>query len=384
MDKILYFDNSATTPLCVGAQQGIAEAIVRFGNPSSLHIVGREGAELIKSTRRTLYRALDAREEQYEILFTSGGTEANNLALFGTLNAKNYKNPKIITTDSEHPCVLEPCKALMARGVRVVHLRTVGGMIDEEQFEREMDESVCLLSIMHVNNETGAVYPVARLFDRAKAINPQVICHTDAVQAFLKIPLSLRTLGADLITLSAHKVHGPKGCGALVVARDLIKRKGLLAQLLGGGQMAGLRSGTENTIGIAGFGGALNEKTLSFERDLCKMESLRTYVVARLPREIAVNQPPVCAPHILSITLPQIKSETALNFLSARGICVSSGSACASNGKHKSYVLAAYGLPEKQIDSTLRVSFSADNSEEECDRLIDALKEAVETLVRYK
>ena len=381
---MIYFDNSATTPLCAGAKQEMSRAIGNFGNPSSLHAAGQSAAQILNTARAQIGAALDARKDKFEIVFTSGGTEGNNLALFGVLNAKNYKNPKIITSDSEHPCVLEPCKVLEAQGVRVVRLRTVGGKLDEEQFDAEMDGDVCLVSLMHVNNETGAVYPVGRFFEKAKAKSPQVICHTDAVQAFLKIPLSMRSLGADLVTLSAHKIGGPKGCGALVISRDLIKRKALLPLLYGGGQMGNLRSGTENTVGIAGFGGAAEEKHASFAENAEKTARLRAYLAARLPDEVAVNDPPVHAPHILSLTLPNIKSETALNFFSARGICVSNGSACASNGKHKSYVLAAYGLTDKQVDSTIRVSLSAENTEKEVDEFVGALDEALGTLVRFK
>ena len=381
---MIYLDNSATTPLCGGAKEAMGEAIAHFGNPSSRHTAGREGAELVARARAALFRALDAREENWEILFTSGGTEANNLALFGSFYAKKRRAPKLIVTDSEHPCILEPCRRLEEAGCRVVRLRTAGGKIDEEQFREEMDENVFLLSLMSVNNETGAVYPVKRLFDEARAVNPQVICHTDAVQAFLKIPFTVRSCGADMITLSAHKVHGPKGCGALALSREMVKRKALLPQIVGGGQQGGLRSGTENTVGIAGFGGAVREKYPLFASDAEKMEDLRAYLIAALPREIAVNDPPAHAPHIVSLTLPDIKSETALNFLSGRGICVSAGSACASNGRHKSHVLAAYGLSERQTDSTLRVSLSAENEKSDLDALAGALTEALETLVRFR
>ena len=381
---MIYFDNSATTPLCEGAKKAIAGAIEHFGNPSSLHIAGLEAAEILKKTREALYRALSCRREEYEIVFTSGGTEANNLALFGAAYAKNRKNPKIIVSDSEHPSILEPCKRLEAQGFKVVKIGTAGGKLNEEQFFAEMDDSVVLVSLMSVNNETGAVYDVKKLFAAAKKIAPNVLCHTDGVQAFLKIPFSPRSTGADLLTISSHKVHGPKGAGALIVSKDVIKRKALLPQACGGGQENGLRSGTENVIGIAGFGGAVAEKYPRFEEDRAKMAALREAIVAKLPEEIAVNTPEEHAPHILSLTLPQIKSETAVHFLSGKGICLSAGSACASNGKHKSYVLSAYGLTDKQVDSTVRVSLSADNTEEEAAALCAALGEALSSLIRFK
>ena len=381
---MIYFDNSATTPLCEGAKNAITEAVAHFGNPSSLHTAGLEAAALVKGAREALYKALLCRREEYEILFTSGGTEANNLALFGAAYAKNRKSPKILVTDGEHPSVSEPCKRLEAQGFKVVRIGTVGGKLNEEQFEAEMDESVVLVSFMTVNNETGAVYPVKRFFEEAKRISPQVLCHTDGVQAFLKVPFGPASTGADLLTVSSHKIHGPKGAGALIVSKDVIKRKALLPQMCGGGQEQGLRSGTENVIGISGFGGAILEKAPHFAENAAKTAALREALVGMLPDEISANAPQHCAPHILSLTLPQIKSETVVHFLSGKGICISAGSACASNGRHKSAALKAYGLSDKQIDSTVRVSLSPDNTEEEAATFVEALREALSSLVRFK
>jgi cysteine desulfurase len=382
---MIYLDNGATTPLCCGAKEQMATAISSFGNPSSLHFAGLEAKNLKEQTRRQLYSAVNARKEQYEIFFTSGGTEANNLAVFGVARAKNYKNPKIIITDSEHPCIAEPAKRLESDGFTVVRLSTVGGKINMDEFLAAMDERTILVSIMSVNNETGAIYPVKALFSAAKRINPSVICHTDAVQALTKIPLSPTLTGADMITVSAHKIHGPKGCGALLVHKELLKRRALLPLVCGGGQENGMRSGTENVIGIAGFGGALAENLPKMQENIEKMKELRAYLLEKLPCEITANLPENPAPHVLSITLPQIKSETALHALSAKGICVSNGSACSSNGGgHKNTVLSAFGLSEKQADSTLRVSFSAENTKEEVDALVLALEDCLKTLVRFK
>ena len=327
---MIYFDNGATTPLCAGAIERMREAVGLFGNPSSAHLAGRRAEELEERARSAILKALNAPKEKYSLIFTSGGTEGNNLAVFGTAYAKKHRNPKILVTDSEHPCILEPCKRLEGEGFRVARIPTRGGAIDEEAFFAEMDGDVILVSFMTVNNETGAVYDVRPLFEAAKRINPRVLCHTDGVQAFLKIPFTAKSAGADMITVSAHKVHGPKGCGALIVSNDVLRRKALLPRLVGGGQEGGLRSGTENTIGIAGFYGAVEERSARFEEDAKRMEELRAYVLARLPDGVTANIPERHAPHILSVTLPHIKSETMLNYLSERGICVSAGSACAN------------------------------------------------------
>ena len=381
---MIYFDNSATTPLCAGAKEAIGRAVEHFGNPSSLHAVGVAAKELVERTRQALYRSIDAREEKQEIVFTSGGTESNNLAILGSAFAKNRRRPKILITDSEHPCINEPCRLLEQKGFSVARIGTRGGRIDEERFREELNEDVFLISFMLVNNETGAVYDVPRLFCEAKERFPEVLCHTDAVQAFMKIPLTMRALHADMVTLSSHKIGGPKGCGALVVDKNVIKRKALTPMLVGGGQEKGLRSGTQNVIGISGFGGAVTEKTESYVKGAAQMEKLRGKIIGMLPGEILVNDPPRHAPHILSLTLPNVKSETAVHFLSGKGICVSNGSACSSNGGHKSGVLIAYGLSEKQADATLRVSLSEENTEEDCEALVFALNEALETLVRFK
>ena len=381
---MIYFDNSATTPLSTGAIKGMRHAIEQYGNPSSLHFMGLAGAEIKKEAKETLLRTLKTKKEQYEVVFTSGGTEANNLAIFGAARAKRFKEPKIIITDSEHACVMEPCARLEQKGFRIVRLATVGGKIDEEQFCAEMDEHTVLVSLMSVNNETGAVYNVKKMFDYAHRVHDKVVCHTDGVQAFLKIPFTPATTGADLLTLSAHKVHGPKGCGALLVSKELIKRKALLPLLCGGGQEGGLRSGTENTIGIAGFAGAVAEQAENCLANAEKTEDLRQYLIESLPGEIRPNIPEQPAPHILSITLPQIKSETALHFLSSKGICVSSGSACSSNGGHKSYVLTAFGLTPREADCTLRVSLSAENTKDEVDEFCAVLAEGLGRLVRMK
>lgn len=381
-NKIIYLDNSATTNLCPEAIHGISRAVECFANPSSLHAFGHESEKLMNEERANVSSALGIRNDSHAVIFTSGGSEANNLAVKGIASSKNYKNPKIIISDSEHACIMEPCDELSRKGFEICKLSTKNGKIDLDEFRREMTENVILVSVMLVNNETGAIYPVREIFDIAHAVNPSVICHTDAVQAFLKIKFTVKSIGADMITVSSHKIHGPKGCGALIVDRKILTKRQLSPIISGGGQELNLRSGTENVIGISGFGEAAKAGSLSFNSDYEKMSSLRRYIISNLPDEISLNSAENSAPHILNITLPDIKSETMLHFLSSKGICVSSGSACSSHGKHGSYVLTSFGLDSHAADCSIRVSLSADNTTEDADALILALREGLSTLVR--
>lgn len=384
MQDFIYLDNSATTPLSKGAVDAIHNAIENFANPSSLHALGHSAEKNVNEARDIISSALGAKKDTCRVIFTSGGTEANNLAITGCATAKNYKNPKIIISNSEHPCILEPVKALSEKGFDVVYLPTVNGEIDEQAFIDAMDKNTVLVSVMAVNNETGAIYDIKKLFSYAKRINPQVICHTDAVQAFLKIPFAPFSFGADLVSISSHKVHGPKGCGALVVSKNIITSKKLSPLLLGGGQEGGWRSGTENTIGIMGFGGAVKELYPKFKEDYKTMSELKAYLISILPYEVKVNLPKSSAPHVINITLPSIKSETMLHYLSAKGIYVSSGSACSSHKQTASHVLLAFGLSNHDADCSIRVSISAETTKEQLDTFVKELQNGIETLVKIK
>ncbi len=385
----IYLDNSATTPLCPEAKEAVQTAITDYGNPSSLHAMGQTAARAIETARRQLLSALDVRlSDTRRVIFTSCGTEANNLAVYGTVRAKNFRFlPRIITTDSEHPSVLEPIRNLVARGeAEAVYLSTQRGRIDLAQLQEALNERTVLLSIMAVNNETGAVYDIASAFRLAKRLCPTVITHTDLTQGFLKIAPAggYDKLGADLITLSGHKIHAPKGVGALVAAADLLKAKRLIPHLYGGGQEGGLRSGTENGLGITALGAAAKAGKATMAADIAQMETLRAGFLAALPAEVQVNSPDCRAPHIASLTLPRIKSQTALNALSAKGIYVSSGSACSSHGGHGSYVLLAYGLSPAEADCTLRVSLSRFTTEAELSEAAAAIAEACRSLARIR
>ncbi len=384
---MIYLDNSATTPLCDSAIEKMKNAFECFGNPSSLHTLGFEAEKIKETARESVMRALGVRKLSNDrIVFTSGGTEANNLAIFGCVRSKEAnKGKKIVTTDSEHASVLTPFKILEKEGYQVTYLPTTNGRIDINDVKNAVDANTVFISVMAVNNETGAIYDVQNVFKTAKSINSNITTHCDCVQGFMKIPFNPTRMYADLCTVSSHKIHGPKGCGALYVSADIIKTKRLTPIICGGGQEIDLRSGTENVIGICGFGGACDYMLSSFENNLKKLTELRGYANEKLKNLVKLNEPEKCAPHIINFTLPSIKSETMLHYLSSKGIFVSSGSACSSNhAKKASHVLLAYGLSEKDADASLRVSLSEDNTKEDIDALTEALTCGISSLARAK
>ena len=386
--QTMYLDNSATTPLCPQAITAMTEAMTTFGNPSSLHCVGQAAHALLHRARTQVATALGVKNvKPGELIFTSCGTEATALAIYGTVYAKSRRfGRRIITTDCEHPSVEEAMKRLEADGLDVVRISTKNGVLDTEAAIAALSEPTVLVSMMMVNNETGARFDVARVFAAAKATDSRTVTHCDAVQGFLKVPFTPAGIHADLVTVSAHKIHGPKGVGALYVHPDMIKTKRIVPYLTGGGQESGLRSGTENTVGICGFGAAAQAGYATRGADFAKMTALRDRLEGKL-REMGVqmNIPAADrAPHILNLTLPDIKSQTMLNYLSAKGICVSSGSACSSHSTKVSPSLAAFGLSAHEADCSLRVSFSAQNTEAEVDALCEALEQGISTLVRIR
>ena len=385
---MIYLDNSATTELLPSVKQAMIRAIETYGNPSSTHAAGIEARRLIDKARDQVSGALGmGRLSAENLFFTASGSEANNTAIMGVAYAKQKRRQnRIITTDSEHSSVENVMHKLENDGFEVVRLSTRGGVIDEQQFLANMNNDVLLVSFMMVNNETGAVYDVKKLFSMAKRINPDVVTHCDAVQGFLKIPFTPKSICADLVSVSAHKIHGPKGVGALYVSPEIIKTKKLIPLILGGGQEAGFRSGTENVVGISGFGEAAERSRADFAESVQKMRSLRDMCEQLLKDgEVVFNVP--CgqrAPHVLSVTLPNIKSETMLNFLSAKGICVSAGSACASHGRHTSSALLGFGLTPEAADTTVRISFCELNTEDEVQTFVEAFKEGIAGLTRIK
>lgn len=384
----IYLDNSATTPLCDEAKARIREVMDAYGNPSSLHAPGRAAQKILSDARDTVARTLGLRSvAPGELVFTSCGSEADSLALFGTAHAKARRTAnRIVTTDAEHPAVENVMQQLEREDWEVVRLSTRGGVLDPDELDRALTNRTFLVSLMMVNNETGALYDLKNVFSLARARNPEVITHTDAVQGYLKCRFTPAALGADLISLSAHKIHGPKGVGALYVNPALIRSKKITPFLLGGGQENGLRSGTENILGIAAFAAAAEAGYRTLDADVERMRTLRREAIdALIPLGIKVKEPVgACAPHILNLTLPDLKSETMLHFLDARGICVSSGSACSSHARHVSRSLLAFGASEREADCSLRVSISRFTAKEELDALVAALREGLETLIRIR
>ena len=385
---MIYFDNSATTCLSEEVKRAMLSAMESYANPSSLHVAGLEARKLIDKARTSVASALGLRSVQPgQIIFTSSGTEANNTAIFGTVYAKKRRiSNRIITTDGEHPSVENALQKLEGDGFDVVRIPTKDGVLDFDAYRDALKTPPILVTMMMVNNETGAVYDVARAFDMAKKSCPETVTHCDAVQGFLKCRFTPQSIKADLVTVSAHKIHGPKGVGVLYIDAQILKAKKIVPHILGGGQEFSFRPGTENTVGIAGFGTAAETESKNFASNVEKMKGLRNYLIRQLSDlDVILNvSKGESAPHILSITLPNIKSETMLHFLSGKDICVSSGSACSSRSLKTSHALTAFGLLPTKADCTIRVSLNAHNTKEEADEFIAALKQGIETLVPIK
>ena len=371
-----YLDNAATTPVRPEAVQAALEAMTEgWGNPSSQYALGRQAAEAVKGWRADLAGALGC--EPGEVFFTSCGSESDNWAILGALEANRRAGKHILTTAVEHAAVLEPIKALERQGYEVTYLRPDRqGNIDPARAAAALRPDTALVSMMLVNNELGAVLPVRETARAIKKTGCPALLHCDAVQGFLKVPFTPRELGVDLLSVSGHKIHAPKGVGALYVRRA-VKLPPLIR---GGGQEGGYRSGTEATAQIAAFAAAARLGAASFREDAAHMAELRAYAVDRLAREVpeALVLTQGGAPHILPLSLPGYKSEVVVRFLSDRGVYLSSGSAC-HRGK-PSHVFAALKLPKAQLDGALRVSFSYDTSQEDVDALIEGLKAAKEQL----
>ena len=385
---MIYLDNSATTALCAEAKAAMMDTMDNYGNPSSIHKAGIDAHKIMTESRAAVMKALGVRGmTSGQLIFTASGTEANNTAIFGTVYAKKRRpSNRIISTDSEHPAVENSLKRLESDGFEIIRVSTKGGVIDLEEYANALKTPPILVTMMMVNNETGARYNVEKAFKMAKKSNPETVTHCDAVQSFLKCSFSPEAIGADLVTVSAHKIHGPKGVGALYISQSLLKTKKIIPFMCGGEQEFDFRPGTENTVGIAGFGAAAEKGAAELSQNIKRLASLREYAVEKLATlELTLNLPKgESAPHIVNLTLPNIKSETMLHFLSSKDICVSSGSACSSHSKKTSRALLAFGLSEKEADCSLRISLCETNTKEEIDALTDALRDGIGTLVRFK
>ena len=358
-----------------------------YANPSSLHALGFDAERVVSEARERILKSLGIlRGVKGELIFTSGGTESNNIAIFGVVNSKKRRgNEKIMTTAGEHSSVEVPMQRLEAFGYTVLRIPTKNGEIDLD-FIRENAQGVILASLMHVNNETGALYNLKEAFDIIKAYSPDAVTHADCVQSYMKVKFTKKSLGADLISLSAHKINGAKGTGALYISPEIIKAKKLVPIVLGGGQENNFRSGTENVYGISSFGEASAEHYEELSAEIQKMQELKDYIINELENlGLTVNKPKSSAPHIINVTVDNVRSETMLHFLSSRGVYVSSGSACASNSAKKaSLALLSFGKTENEADSSIRISLCPDNTRDEADVLISSIKEAIDSLQKKK
>ena len=367
---MIYLDNSATTKPCKGAVEAIQQALTEgWGNPSGLYGFGLDAARSLQLARRKVALALGAEPDR--VFFTSGGTEADNWAITGTVKRFGKRGKHIITTAIEHHAVLNCMHELEAQGFEVTYLQPDAlGNISVESLQSALRKDTILVSVMMVNNETGAVLPISQMAKFTHKNNPDTVFHTDAVQGFLKIPFAAKTLGADLISVSAHKVHGPKGAGALYIAPRL---KSFPALLLGGGQEGGYRSGTEATPAILGFAAACEEVYPTFRQDISREKELLNRLFEELCKlDGVVINGAHDAPHILNLSIPGVPTQNSLNLLQDKGICVSAGSACAKG--HRSHTLTAMKLDPKVIDSSFRISLCRDTTEEDIDAFLDGIQ----------
>ncbi len=373
---MIYLDNAASTAI----HDDVFEEMLPFlkeayGNPSSIHTVGRRASTGIQVSRKRISELVNCLPE--EIFFTSGGTESNNTAISGVASANRGK--RIITSSIEHDAVLEPCKRLEDDGYQIIYLPVDNrGLINPSDLEKSISEDTCLVSIMWANNEVGTIQPIAEL---AKICNEKkILFHTDAIQALGKTPIDLKEIGVDLLSVSSHKIYGPKGVGALFI------RKGVKINpiILGGGQEKGFRSGTENVASIIGFGKAAELARLNLRKNLEHMKELRNHLIAKIQNEI---------PHVklngdsdkrlvnnIHLTFLGVKGEDLILKLDEHGIAASTGSACSVNRQRASHVLKAMGLDHEQIEGSLRLSLGIFNSKEEIDDTIKTLKKIISEL----
>lgn len=377
MKKIAYLDNSATTKPCKTAIQNINFALTdTWGNPSSLYDLGFRAQMLVDDTRKAVASVLRCRQD--EIYFTGSGTESNNTAILGAAASRKKRGKRIVTTAIEHPSVLETVKRLESDGFEVVYLKPqANGVISLDDLKAAINQDTILVSIMLVNNETGAIQPVKEAAQIIKQSGAPALLHCDGVQAFGKMPINLADLGVDLFSVSGHKIHGPKGIGILYIKKGVT----IKPLLTGGGQEKNVRSGTESVPLIYGLKGAIDELGNTSE-NLQSQKELWLYTKDTLLDTgiVTVNSADDVLPYILSISVEGYRSETLLHFLEAQGVYVSSGSACAKGVG--SYVLNEMGLSRRRVDSALRISFSRYNTKEDVDALKSALVAATQKLRR--
>ena len=379
-----YLDNSATTRAYDEVAQLVAKVMTEeYGNASSVHHMGTVSGNRLFGARETIAETLKV--DPSEIVFTSGGTESDNTAIIGAARANAWRGKHIITTSIEHPAVLESCQALTKEGFEITYLPVdETGVVRLEDLKNAIREDTILVSMMFVNNEIGAVEPIAEAGKLIKSINDQIVFHVDAVQAYGKFQIRPKSMNIDLLAVSAHKIHGPKGVGFLYI------KKGTKINPIcyGGGQQKGMRSGTENVPGIAGMALAAQMCYDNFNEKISALYELKKYLMESLTEritDIRLNGPE-CekgAPHIVSVSIKGLAAETILNMLSSKEIYVSAGSACTSNNPHVSDTLKAIGLDKSLLESTIRISMSTQTTKEEIDYLLDTLSSQIETMRKF-
>jgi len=375
--RLVYLDNAATTRVCPEAAEKALEMMtVHFGNPSSLHSLGTQAEQMVEAARKQVSKLFGCRPET--LFFTSGGTEANNLAIFGAAEAKRRVGRHVVSTAVEHSSVLESFNELERQGFEVTRIvPDKNGVITPEQVAEACRRDTVLVSIMCVNNENGMHFPIDRIAASVRRVAPQALIHSDAVQAAGKMPLPAEKMDIDLLSASAHKLHGPKGCGVLYIKKGCR----ILPRAFGGGHERGLRAGTEAVPLIAAFGAAVEVLPRIDEQNKlyqCLRQRLADGIKSL--KDVVWLSPESAVPYIVNISVPGIRSETMLHFLAQNEVYVSSGSAC-SKGK-KSHVLTALGLPDRLVDSALRISFTHTNTIEDVDRFLEVLEEGLKVLVR--
>lgn len=375
---MIYLDNSATTKPCPEAVAAMNRALTEtWANPSALYGFGIDAAHALRTARHQVAAAMGAEPDR--VFFTSGGTEADNWAVFGTVKRLGKRGKHIITTAMEHHAILNCMKELEAQGFEVSYLQPDSlGSISLDSLKAALRKDTILVSIMMVNNEVGSVMPISQMARLTHRVCPDTIFHTDAVQGFLKIPFAAKSLGADLISVSSHKIHGPKGVGALYISPRL---KSFPPYVYGGGQEGGYRSGTEGTPAIFGFAAACAVGAATMKEDTAREKALIASTAEALSalEGVTVNGAHE-APHVLSIAIPGVPVQNTINILQDHGICVSAGSACAKG--HRSHVLSAMKVAPEIIDSTFRVSICPATTQEELDTLVKVIREEILPRVR--
>lgn len=375
----IYFDNSSTTKTALSVNEAMMEVLENgWGNPSSLHNIGMNAEKYLKKSARSIADKIGAKSD--EIYFTSGGTESDNIAIMGYAEANKRRGMHVITTSVEHPAVLECFKRLEQSGFEVDYLKVDEyGKISLEELESLLKKDTILVSIMHVNNEVGAINPIDKVKSIMKSKSPNAVFHSDAVQSFCKEEIDVSKWGIDLLSLSGHKIHGPNGIGALYIKKGTI----IKPVVFGGHQQKNIRSGTENVFGAVGMSAAV-EFMNNYEKE--KISEIKRSLYKGIMDKIdncVLNGDLEGSSHILNISFPGVRSEILLHSLEAKGIYVSTGSACSSNKPSPSNTLTQMGKNAKEIDSAIRFSFGAMNTMEEVKYTIDVLVEEVAKIRRY-